>query len=209
MTGFPAHTDWNRVLKQCAALLRKIPAPQQDRDDALADVVRDTLHSCAETNTFSGEQHLCMYLTRAARCKLIDSYRRRRRNGEQVEYNSFEDEAEFCQPTYSKGYLNPETSLDVQAALATLTPTQKQILTLSLEGYTAREIEEILRPSDTAANNSCNGYRDQTNELHSSPNNSGGGGSQAAAENKESVTQSAQRLRRLNQIVFHMCPNPA
>jgi peroxiredoxin len=77
MTEFPAHTDWNRVLKQCAALLRKIPAPQQDRDDALADVVRDTLHSCAETNTFSGEQHLCMYLTRAARCKLIDSYRRR------------------------------------------------------------------------------------------------------------------------------------
>jgi DNA-directed RNA polymerase specialized sigma24 family protein len=84
-----------------------------------------------------------MYLTRAARCKLIDRYRQYRRQAEIPTQEALDNENADGAEILSCAD-QTDVSIDISAALRTLTPMQLRLLSLSMEGYTAQEIENIL-----------------------------------------------------------------
>lgn len=192
MTAFLAQTDWNRVLKKCTALLRAVPAPLQDKEDALADVVRDTLHACTDEQAFASEQHICMYLVRAARCRLVDMYRRRRRAGDHCEYEENGEGTSATNVHFPHDETLPGIRIDLERAMHSLSPLQARLVHLSMDGFTAREIEKLLL-DEAAARRRRDGVDDWLNENVLSRSN-GGGSSKAAAKNKTQVAVALARL---------------
>jgi DNA-directed RNA polymerase specialized sigma24 family protein len=192
MTAFLAQTDWNRVLKKCTALLRAVPAPLQDKEDALADVVRDTLHACTDEQAFASEQHIRMYLVRAARCRLVDMYRRRRRTGDHSEYEENGEGTSATNVHFPHDETLPGIRIDLERAMHSLSPLQVRLVRLSMDGFTAREIEQLLL-DEAAARRRRDGVDDWLNENVLSRSN-GGGSSKAAAKNKTQVALALARL---------------
>jgi len=119
------------------------------RDD-VEEVVQDTfVRAFASLDGFRGESSLRTWLFTIARRLVLDRRRATRRRGEQVEVQENDVATEYDS---LDGVVADETQRRLQAALAKLSPTQREVFVLRVsEGLSYVEIAETVGTTEGAA----------------------------------------------------------
>jgi RNA polymerase sigma-70 factor, ECF subfamily len=119
------------------------------RDD-VEEVVQDTfVRAFASLDGFRGESSLRTWLFTIARRLVLDRRRAARRRGEQVEVQESDVATEYDS---LDGVVADETQRRLQAALAKLSPTQREVFVLRVsEGMSYAEIAETVGTTEGAA----------------------------------------------------------
>jgi RNA polymerase sigma-70 factor, ECF subfamily len=119
------------------------------RDD-VEEVVQDTfVRAFASLDGFRGESSLRTWLFTIARRLVLDRRRAARRRGEQVEVQENDVATEYDS---LDGVVADETQRRLQAALAKLSPTQREVFVLRVsEGMSYAEIAETVGTTEGAA----------------------------------------------------------
>jgi len=119
------------------------------RDD-VEEVVQDTfVRAFASIDGFRGESSLRTWLFTIARRLLLDRRRSARRRGEQVEVRENDAATEYDS---LDGVVADETQRRLQAALAKLSPTQREVFVLRVsEGMSYAEIADTVGTTEGAA----------------------------------------------------------
>src|SRR5471032_1789783 len=119
---------------------------RDDRDE----VVQDTfVRAFASIDGFRGEGAFRTWLFTIARRLLMDRRRSVRRRGEEVEVQDSDVRTEY---DALDGMVAQETEGRLRAAMARLTPTQREVFTLRVgEGMSYREIAEVVGSTEGAA----------------------------------------------------------
>jgi RNA polymerase sigma-70 factor, ECF subfamily len=119
------------------------------RDD-VEEVVQDTfVRAFASIDGFRGDSSLRTWLFTIARRLLLDRRRSARRRGEQVEVRENDAATEYDS---LDGVVADETQRRLQAALAKLSPTQREVFVLRVsEGMSYAEIADTVGTTEGAA----------------------------------------------------------
>ena len=119
------------------------------RDD-VEEVVQDTfVRAFASIDGFRGDSSLRTWLFTIARRLLLDRRRSARRRGEQVEVQESDVATEYDS---LDGVVADETQRRLQAALAKLSPTQREVFVLRVsEGMSYAEIADTVGTTEGAA----------------------------------------------------------
>jgi RNA polymerase sigma-70 factor (ECF subfamily) len=118
--------------------------------DEVDEVVQDTfVRAFASLDGFRGESAFRTWLFTIARRLLLDRRRSVRRRGEQVAVKDSDVRTEY---DALDGLVARETEGRMRAALARLTPTQREVFTLRVgEGMSYREIADVVGSTEGAA----------------------------------------------------------
>jgi RNA polymerase sigma-70 factor (ECF subfamily) len=138
-----------RLVERHADALARFVASVGGRGE-VEDVVQDTfVRAFASLDGFRGESSLRTWLFSIARRLLLDRRRSERRRGEQVEIQDGDVRTEF---DALDGVVADETEGRLRAAVARLTPTQREVFTLRVsEGMSYREIADAVDTTEGAA----------------------------------------------------------
>ncbi len=138
-----------RIVERHAGPLARFAASVGARGEA-DEVVQDTfVRAFASLDSFRGESSLRTWLFTIARRRLLDRRRSEKRRGEQVEVKDTDAITEF---DALDGVVADEMRERMSAAVARLTPTQREVFTLRVgEGMSYKEIAEAAGTTEGAA----------------------------------------------------------
>ena len=137
------------LVERHAVAVARFVASIGARDD-VEEVVQDTfVRAFASLDGFRGESSLRTWLFTIARRLLLDRRRSARRRGEQVEVRENDAATEYDS---LDGVVADETQRRLQAALAKLSPTQREVFVLRVsEGMSYAEIADTVGTTEGAA----------------------------------------------------------
>jgi RNA polymerase sigma-70 factor (ECF subfamily) len=137
------------LVERHAAAVARFVTSIGARDD-VEEVVQDTfVRAFASLNGFRGESSLRTWLFTIARRLVLDRRRAARRRGEQVEVQESDAATEYDS---LDGVVADETQRRLQAALAKLSPTQREVFVLRVsEGMSYAEIADTVGTTEGAA----------------------------------------------------------
>ena len=137
------------LVQRHAVAVARFVASIGARDD-VEEVVQDTfVRAFASIDGFRGDSSLRTWLFTIARRLLLDRRRSARRRGEQVEVQESDVATEY---DLLDGVVADETQRRLQAALAKLSPTQREVFVLRVsEGMSYAEIADTVGTTEGAA----------------------------------------------------------
>ena len=137
------------LVERHAAALARFASSVGARGD-VDEVVQDTfVRAFASLDSFRGESSLRTWLFTIARRLLLDRRRSERRRGEPVEVHENDAATEYDS---LDAVVADETQRRLKAALARLTPTQREVFTLRVsEGLSYKEIADAVDTTEGAA----------------------------------------------------------
>ena len=137
------------LVERHAVAVARFVASIGARDD-VEEVVQDTfVRAFASIDGFRGDSSLRTWLFTIARRLLLDRRRSARRRGEQVEVRENDAATEYDS---LDGVVADETQRRLQAALAKLSPTQREVFVLRVsEGMSYAEIADTVGTTEGAA----------------------------------------------------------
>ena len=137
------------LVERHAHAVARFAASLGARDD-VEEVVQDTfVRAFASIDGFRGDSSLRTWLFTIARRLLLDRRRSARRRGEQVEVRENDAATEYDS---LDGVVADETQRRLQAALAKLSPTQREVFVLRVsEGMSYAEIADTVGTTEGAA----------------------------------------------------------
>jgi RNA polymerase sigma-70 factor, ECF subfamily len=137
------------LVERHAQALARFIASVGNRDD-VDEVVQDTfVRAFASIDGFRGDSSLRTWLFTIARRLVLDRRRAARRRGEEVEVRERDAVTEYDS---LDGVVADETQRRLRAALAELTPTQREVFVLRVsEGMSYKEIADTVGTTEGAA----------------------------------------------------------